>query len=103
MSITTLLLLLIAAIWLAYTVRAGRAYSRALRERGQSGLLGFDAEASERYAANPLSAFTEGALTAAFRLTLRRQDDPTLERLRRAYLFGSVGVIVSWILAWMLW
>lgn len=103
MSATTLLLLLIAAIWLAYAVRSGRAYSRALRDSGQSGLLGFDSETSQRYAAKPLGLITEGAMTAAFRLALRRQDDPILERLRRTYLSSLIGVVVSWILAWMLW
>jgi hypothetical protein len=103
MSSATLVLLLLAAMWLSYAVRAGFAYSRALRNRGQKGLLGFDREASRRYAGKPLSFVTEGALTAAFRLALRRQDDPVLERLRKTYLFSVIGTVVSSIFVWMLW
>jgi len=63
MKVGTVVLLAVFAVCLVQTIRLGYVYTRLLVAQGRQGLLGFDLDASARYAADPRRMFSESAFT----------------------------------------
>jgi hypothetical protein len=75
----------VLAIALVITFRVGQRYQRSLRTHSGAGLVGFDAELTERYARHPGEALRESVFTRAWTLVFTKHENPEVEQARRAY------------------
>ena len=98
MKITTVVLLAAFAFCLVQTIRLGYAYTRLLKAKGHEGLLGFDLEASSRYAADPRKMISESAFTKGWATAFRPTADEELEGARRPYRAWLIATIACFLL-----
>jgi hypothetical protein len=98
MKVGTVVLLAVFAVCLVQTIRLGYAYTRLLVAKGREGLLGFDLDASTRYAADPRRMFSESAFTKGWATAFRPTGNEELESARRPYRAWLIATIASFLL-----
>ena len=96
-KIGAVVLVIVFAVCLAQTIRLGYAYTRRLVSKGREGLLGFDPEASARYAADPRKLISESAFTKGWTTAFRQTADEELEGARRPYRAWLIATIASFL------
>jgi len=96
-KIGAVVLVIVFAVCLAQTIRLGYAYTRLLASKGREGLLGFDPEASARYAADPRKLISESAFTKGWTTAFRQRADEELEGARRPYRAWLIATIASFL------